>query len=238
MNHQESSESIEMHEDTAFSPNGPNKFKKAGAAVGKGLAKTGTAVFSERDDFRKFNNLGNVVDLAVGVVIGAAFTAIVNSFVNDLITPFLGLIAAKNLENTFIVLRCPTNTTTQLAKDCHVGSNHSYTTITQAGTDGAVTWNYGRFIQTCINFLLIAIFVFFIVKIYAAAFLRFQKKEAPKTKACPECAEDVKISAHVCKFCKHQFPAEEPSAAPAAGSSHPSVFNNFQVPFIKGQKKN
>src|SRR5204863_3060158 len=100
------------------------------------------------DEFKKFAMRGNVVDLAVGVVIGAAFTGIVNSLVKDLINPPLGLaLGGLDFSNFFITLKGP-----------HLA------TLAEAQKAGAVTLNYGVFINTLINFLIVAIALFLLIR--------------------------------------------------------------------------
>lgn len=101
------------------------------------------------DDFKAFIMRGNVVDLAVGVVIGAAFTGIVKSLVSDIINPIIGLITGGvNFSNHFLVL-----------KGTHV------TTLAEAQKAGDVTLNYGVFINTVINFLIVAAVIFWVVRL-------------------------------------------------------------------------
>lgn len=198
--------------------------RKVGKGISTGLAKTGKGVWTIGEAFFAFINRGSVVDLAVGIVMGAAFTAIVNSFVNDLITPFIGLIGQKNLENNFLVLRCASNAT----KSCKGGAGHPYTTILEATTDGAVTWNYGRFISFVINFLIVSIVVFMIVRLYASTVLKVQEKPAPKTKTCTECAEEVSVKAKKCKWCLAVFEVAEVAAKPHPERSSPFGFFSSQ----------
>ncbi|KAJ3208807.1 hypothetical protein HDU67_006527 [Dinochytrium kinnereticum] len=171
----------------------------AGDKLKGGAQKTGKAVNSLLNDFIAFLSRGSVVDLAVGIIIGAAFTAIVTSLVNDLITPLIGMATENSLENSFIVIKCKKNLNGTRDPLCEEGKQGIYNTIAAANLAGAVTWNWGRFVQTCINFLLISLIVFFLVKAYSAAFLR--KKPAPTTKACEFCKEDIKLDAVKCKFC-------------------------------------
>lgn len=107
-------------------------------------------------EFREFISKGNVMDLAVGIIIGAAFTAIVTSFVKDLITPLIGAIYKANFENLFLVIRAAPPT----AKD-----QGPYTTFDAAQKAGAVTLNYGSFLNAVINFLLVAVVLFVMVKV-------------------------------------------------------------------------
>ncbi|KAI9345812.1 large-conductance mechanosensitive channel [Zopfochytrium polystomum] len=197
-------------------------FKKAGQAVGSGLKKTGAAAFSVLEDFKNFINRGNVVDLAVGVVMGTAFTSIVNSLVNDLVTPIIGLATQNNLEQTFLVIRCGKSA------NCTTGSNHGYASKAAATADGAVTWNWGNFIQTLINFILISVVVFFLVKLYSAAFLRKKKVEAPKTKECEECCEKIDLKAKKCKFCGSPAPEYVPPEVTAPEHHGFSITSPFK----------
>lgn len=112
-------------------------------------------------EFREFIAKGNVLDLAVGIVIGVAFTAIVSSFVKDILTPIVGIFGKANFENMFLVL-----------KSAPDGSN-SFTTVDAAQKAGAVTLNYGLFVNAVINFLIVAFAIFLVVK----AANRFRKKE-------------------------------------------------------------
>ncbi|KAI8834659.1 large-conductance mechanosensitive channel [Chytridium lagenaria] len=163
-----------------------------------------------KGDFIAFLQRGNVVDLAVGIIIGGAFTAIVNSFVVDLITLSSVLPPKTTSENSFIVIKCKKNAAGIKDPNCIEGKQGNYSTIAIANTAGALTWNWGRFVQICINFVLIALIVFFVVKGYSAAFLR-KKEEAPKTtRACEFCMEDIHKDAVKCKFCgSHQEKIEE-----------------------------
>ncbi|MBV9331221.1 MAG: large conductance mechanosensitive channel protein MscL [Alphaproteobacteria bacterium] len=100
------------------------------------------------DEFRKFAMRGNVIDLAVGVVVGAAFTGIVNSLVKDVITPPIGLVSGGlDFTNLFVVLKGPHLATLKATQDA-----------------GAITINYGLFINTIVNFLIIAMVLFLIIR--------------------------------------------------------------------------
>lgn len=135
-------------------------------------------------DFGKFIRRGNVLDLAIAVVIGTAFGQIVTSLVNDIIMPTIGLILGRiNFTNLFINL-----------------SDKHYTTLVQAKAAGAATINYGSFINTIINFLIIAFVIFLVIR----QFNRF-KKPAPQaaltTKKCTFCISDIPIDATRCPHC-------------------------------------
>jgi len=135
-------------------------------------------------DFRKFIMRGNVLDLAIAVVIGAAFGQIVTSLVNDIIMPPIGLILGKaNFSNLFISL-----------------SGKHYATLAQAKAAGAATINYGSFISTIINFLIIAFVIFLVIR----QFNRFKKpapQVAPTTKKCTFCISEISIEATRCPHC-------------------------------------
>lgn len=155
------------------------------------------AVGSVYDDFKKFINKGNVVDLAVGLVMGAAFTNIVNSMVTDIFTPFIGLAVGSTFENSFIVLRCP-----PLQQDCR----KNLTSLAIAKTSGAVTWNWGPFVQAVLNFLIISLIVYFLVKIYTAA---FREEKTVTTKECEYCCKEIPISAKKCAYCCSQVSTDD-----------------------------
>ncbi|KAJ3091875.1 hypothetical protein HDU96_002911 [Phlyctochytrium bullatum] len=209
--------------------NSPRGIKKFGKDLERGVKQTGQAVGSVAQDFFNFLKRGNVIDLAVGVIMGAAFTAIVNSLVNDLITPVIGLATEKNLENTFVVIRCGRNDTptgrVKIDPLCQEGKQYPYPTVASAAAAGALTVNWGRFIQIVFNFLVISAFVYFMVKIYSATFLRVVKQPV-KTKPCQFCLEDIKPKATRCKWCTaEQLP--EPSTTPVPGpSTTPIPFGN------------
>src|SRR5438105_2074036 len=114
-------------------------------------------------EFRDFIAKGNMLDLAVGIVIGVAFTAIVTSFVKDIVSPFIGLFGKANFDNMFFVLKEGT-------------TPGPYTTPDLAAKAGAVTLNYGAFLTAVINFLIVALVIFMIVK--AANKLK-REQEAP-----------------------------------------------------------
>lgn len=116
-------------------------------------------------EFKDFAMRGNVIDLAVGIVIGAAFTAIVSSLVDDIIMPPIGLVlGAVDFSQLFLVLS-------------EGDTPGPYTTIEAAQEAGAVTWNIGLFINAVIKFLIVAFAVFIIVKVFNAA--RRKQEEAP-----------------------------------------------------------
>ncbi len=120
-------------------------------------------------EFKKFAMRGNVVDLAVGVIIGASFTGIVNSLVNDVVMPPIGLaLGGVDFANFFVVLK----------------GDHAVDTLAAAKAAKAVTLNYGLFINACINFLIVAFALFMLLR-------QLNKLVAPATAAAPPPSEEV-----------------------------------------------
>ncbi|RLN20507.1 hypothetical protein BBJ28_00005430 [Nothophytophthora sp. Chile5] len=107
-------------------------------------------------DFRSFLQRGNIVDLAIGMIMGSSFTAILQSLVVDVLSPVLSLLSTRSLANYYIVARCPMD-----RKDC---SNSTWETAVQARDAGAVTVNYGLFIENVLRFFVNALFLYFAVK--------------------------------------------------------------------------
>ena len=144
-------------------------------------------------DFKTFITRGNVVDMAVGIIIGAAFGAIISSFVKDVIMPPIGLLLGKvDFTNLFVVLR---ESTTVPAP---------YDSLAAAQAAGAVSINYGLFINTIITFLIIAFVVFFFIVRPIARMQAPKKVEAPAaptTKECPFCFTNIPIKATRCPNC-------------------------------------
>ncbi len=143
-------------------------------------------------DFKAFILRGNVVDMAVGIIIGVAFGAIVSSIVKDVIMPPIGLALGKiDFSNLVIVLKQGT-------------TPGPYATLAAAQAAGAVTLNYGLFINTIINFLIIALVVFFFI-VRPIARMQTPKKAAapaaPTTKECPFCYTNISIKATRCPNC-------------------------------------
>lgn len=121
-------------------------------------------------EFKEFIAKGNVLDLAIGIVIGAAFTAVVNSFVKDLVNPIIGMFGNANFDNMFLVLKPG-------------GVPGPYATPDVAAKAGAVTLNYGMFLTTIINFLIVGFVLFLVVK--AANKMRSKQEAAPEVVATP-----------------------------------------------------
>jgi large conductance mechanosensitive channel len=142
-------------------------------------------------EFKEFAMRGNVVDLAVGVVVGAAFGAITKSLVDNILMPPLGLLLGNvDFTNLFLVLKQGT-------------SPGPYPTLEQAQAVGAVTVNYGLFINSVVSFLIIAFTIFLLVR--GINRLRQRSREegpvAPATKDCPYCYTAIPIPAVRCPHC-------------------------------------
>ena len=147
-------------------------------------------------ELKEFIFRGNVMDMAVGVVIGAAFSAIINSLVSDIIMPLLSLLTGKvDFANMFVAL-----------------DGGDYPTLAAAQEAGAATINYGLFITAIINFLLIAICIFFVIK-GINKMMRVGKKpeEAEPEKEprlCPFCKQEVADDATRCPHCTSELPVD------------------------------
>ncbi len=137
-------------------------------------------------EFREFAIKGNAVDLAIGVIFGAAFGAVVTSLVNDMLMPPIGkLLGGVDFSNLFLVL----------------GSGH-FDSLKAAKDAGAATVNYGVFINTLINFTIIAFALFMLVKAFNALRRETPKPAAaPTSKACPYCVSDIPLKATRCPHC-------------------------------------
>jgi len=135
-------------------------------------------------EFKEFALKGNVLDLAVGVVIGAAFSTVVKSFTDDILMPPIGLLTGhQDFANKFISL-----------------NGAHYDTLAQAKAAGAATLNYGVFVNNVIAFLLVAFAVFLVVK-WFNALRRKPEPQAPNVRDCPQCLSPIPVKATRCKFC-------------------------------------
>ena len=145
-------------------------------------------------EFKAFAMRGNVLDLAVGIIIGGAFGTIVKSLVDDVIMPPIGLALGNvDFSNLFVMLK-------EGAK-----AAPPYSTLAEAHAAGAVTVNYGIFINSIITFLIIAFAVFMIVR--AANRLTPPEAEAPNTKDCPYCRMAIPVGATRCPQCTSELRA-------------------------------
>ncbi len=140
-------------------------------------------------EFKEFAMRGNVLDMAVGVIIGAAFGKIVSSLVEDVIMPPIGrLLGPVDFSALFINLgRIP------------------YATLTDAKKAGAATLNYGLFLNTVINFLIVALAVFILIQQVNRWTKKPEAVDAPTTKDCPQCAMTIPLAAKRCGHCTTQL---------------------------------
>ncbi len=140
-------------------------------------------------EFKEFAVKGNAVDLAVGVVIGAAFGSIVTSLVKDILMPPISLLTGGlDFSNKFVVLKAGQDGVTNFA------------TPVLAAADKAVTWNYGNFVTLVINFLIVALCIFLVVKTMNKL-KRPAPGVAPVSKDCPACAMTIPVKATRCPHC-------------------------------------
>jgi large conductance mechanosensitive channel len=141
------------------------------------------------EEFRKFAIRGNVVDMAVGIIIGGAFGTIAKSLVEDVLTPPLGLLLGNvDFNDLFLLIKSGT------------AVPPPYLTLADAQNAGAVTINYGVFFSNIISFLLVALAMFLVVR----AINRMQRADkAPSlsTKTCPHCATEIPLTARKCPHC-------------------------------------
>ena len=146
------------------------------------------------NEFKTFAVKGNVVDMAVGIIIGAAFSNIVNSMVKDIVMPPLGWMMGK-VDFTNLYLTLPNSD----------GQIISYPSLDAAKAAGAVTINYGVFINTLISFILVAFSVFLLIKainkLRALTEKQEEKVEEVTTKTCPRCYSTININATKCPCC-------------------------------------
>jgi large conductance mechanosensitive channel len=145
-------------------------------------------------EFREFAMRGNVVDMAVGIIIGAAFGTIVNSLVSDVIMPPIGMLLGNvDFTNLFLILQ-----------EGEIAG--PYGSLTAAQEAGAVTLNYGVFINTIVSFLIIAFVVFLLIRsINRLAREEDKPSEEPATKECPYCVSEISIKASRCPYCTSQL---------------------------------
>ncbi|MBR5337271.1 MAG: large-conductance mechanosensitive channel protein MscL [Lachnospiraceae bacterium] len=138
-------------------------------------------------EFKEFIARGSVMDMAVGIIIGGAFTAIVTSLVNDIIMPLVSIITG--------------------------GFDFTQLNVTLGTGDKAATLNYGAFITAIINFLIIAFVIFSIIKAINKLAKKKEEEPDPTTKECPYCKSEIPIEATKCPHCTSEVPLEEKEEA-------------------------
>ena len=148
-------------------------------------------------EFKKFAMRGNVIDMAVGIVIGTTFGVIVKSLVSDVIMPPIGMILGKvDFTNLFIIL-----------KEGKITG--PYASLTSAQEAGAVTVNYGVFVNTIVNFLIVAFAIFLLIRVINK--IKTQEETLPPeptTKDCPYCLSHIPIKATRCPHCTSEMVVE------------------------------
>ncbi len=146
------------------------------------------------NEFKKFVMRGSVIDMAVGIIIGGAFTKIVNSMVADVMMPPLGLLIGKvDFSNWFVVIKQGTTA-------------GPYATIAEAQSAGATTMNLGLFLNAIISFIIVAFCIFLLIK--AINKLNSPKEQAPipvTTKKCPYCCSEIALEATRCPHCTSEI---------------------------------
>lgn len=136
------------------------------------------------DEFKKFAMRGNVMDMAVGIIIGTAFGKIISSLVTDVLMPPIGrLMGNVDFSNLLISL-----------------TGEAYPSLAAAKAAGAPTINYGLFINTVIDFIIIAFVLFLIINAINKS-KKVEPAKASDTKACPECLSEIPLAAKRCKYC-------------------------------------
>jgi large conductance mechanosensitive channel len=141
-------------------------------------------------EFKEFTMRGNMVDLAIGIVIGGAFGGVISSLVKDILMPPIGMLLGKvDFANLYLSL-----------------DGKAYASLTAAQDAGAPTWNYGLFLNTVINFLIVAFAVFLLVR----AINRLRREPAPApaaptTKECPYCISNIPLKATRCPNCTSEL---------------------------------
>jgi len=136
------------------------------------------------EEFKKFALRGNVVDMAVGIIIGTAFGKIISSLVSDVLMPPIGRVMGNvDFSNLLVSL-----------------TSETYPSLAAAKAAGAPTVNYGLFINTVIDFIIVAFVLFMVIHTMNKA-KKAEPAKAADTRACPECLSDIPIAAKRCKYC-------------------------------------
>jgi large conductance mechanosensitive channel len=146
--------------------------------------------------FRKFIAQGNVIDLAVGIVIGAAFGTVVKSFVDDILMPPIGrVLGGVDFKDMFVSL-----------------DGRAFPSLEAAKAAGAATINYGVFINNLIAFLIVAFAVFLVVQAYDRVRTKEEAAPAPSLKDCPFCIQPIPLAATRCPHCTSELAPTRPAA--------------------------
>lgn len=163
------------------------------------------------EEFKQFAMRGNVVDLAVGFTVGAAFSTVARSLVDDIIMPPIGLLIGQDFADSFIVLQ---EGNPEIAA-------RPYATLAQAQEAGAVTWNYGLFINAIITFMIVALAMFLIIRLINRLDAQLEEEfgEKPKepsesaNKKCPYCLQTIPFRAKRCPQCTSHLESDADAGA-------------------------
>ena len=163
-------------------------------------------------EFKAFIARGNVVDMAIGVIIGGAFGKIVTSLTEDIIMPPIGMLLGKvNFNNLYLPLINDPSKLAHPVDFVNKTQNLMNLPMDKVKSMGIPVIAYGNFIEMVIDFLIIALCVFFLVKMVNKILPKpAPAPAAPTVKVCPECLSEIPIGAKRCKFCTAVQPAEEP----------------------------
>jgi large conductance mechanosensitive channel len=144
-------------------------------------------------EFKEFAVKGNSVDMAVGIIIGAAFGSIVTSLVKDIIMPPISLLTGGlDWSNKFVILREAPN-------------GEAFKTVADAAKAGAITWNYGNFVTLVVNFLIVAFSIFVLVRMLQRMKQPKPGAATPVSKECPFCSMTIPIKATRCPQCTSEM---------------------------------
>ena len=163
----------------------------------KELRKKNSKFFGE---FKEFALRGNIMDLAVGIIIGGAFQSIVNSLVKDIVMPLIGLVLGKmDYSDLFLVLgKVPENTPVA-----------ALNSLSAAKAAGLTVFAYGSFLSAIVNFIIMAVVIFLFVRGINRLRRKNQAPAAPTTQKCPFCRSDIDIKASKCPHCTSEIPDEQ-----------------------------
>lgn len=187
---------------------------------------------SVTSEFRKFALRGNLLDMAIGFTVGAAFTATARSLVDDLIMPPIGLLLGRSDFSDLYLLLAPGE-----------AAPPPYATAAEAQAAGAVTLDYGAFINTAIGFLLVALVMFMIIKAINRIDRQLEREAGaaetapsePDEKKCPYCLSTVPAKATRCPLCTSHLPGlQAPGAPPPGGPEGPSASAGAEPPPLPG----
>ena len=145
------------------------------------------------EDFKSFATKGDVLTMAIGIMIGTAFKDLIDSLVNDIISPPIAFLTSGIDFSTLFFT---------------IGKNH-YETIEEAKEAGAIVITYGNFINTFISFLITAVVLFIFLKEFSRIFAKKEKQNKKTTKQCPYCFSEINIKATRCPRCTSQLPKTE-----------------------------